>query len=64
MKTVFNKDWIKTFELKDLGDRTLFVKSFIAMKKDDLTISIAFDLNSKEIFILDVSYPTKKDEMR
>ena len=62
MTAVFKDEHIKTFELKDLVDRTLHIKNFIAMKEDNMILTCAIDIETKEMFVLDRTYPNK--EMR
>jgi len=42
---------LKTFELKDLIDRVLSIKEF---KNEESSVIIAYDIDSHEMFVLDV----------
>lgn len=54
---MFDDIKIKTFELKDLVDRTLMIKMF---KSCDGTITVGVDVNTGELFVLEC-IPVRED---
>lgn len=58
MNKYFNNTDAQIFNPKDLMGRTLEIRQFREIENDNMTVTMAMDTKTGELFVLDIEYAT------